>query len=145
MLDVTFDPKQMLKSAILHHFILFVKTIDERQLCLCWSWIFSLRFKLKARGSQHLFCIHILLKVLFLIFDCYFVLSCNHSKYQLVILEVIFIFWTKVFPGCVSYPTYDPKIQTLFTYLELMKAYFITSDVFQEERQVGIIPSSLPL
>ena len=43
-----------------------------------------------------------------------------------------------------SYPTYDPKIQTLFNYLELMKAHFIASDVLQEERQVGIILSHIP-
>ena len=42
-----------------------------------------------------------------------------------------------------SYPTYDLKTQTLFTYLELMKAYFIASDVLQEERKVGIILSHI--
>ena len=43
-----------------------------------------------------------------------------------------------------QYPTYDPESQTLFNYLELMKATFITTNVFQEERQVGIILSHIP-
>ena len=42
-----------------------------------------------------------------------------------------------------QYPTYDPKIQTLFNYLELMKATFIAKNVFQE-RQVGIIFTHIP-
>ena len=43
-----------------------------------------------------------------------------------------------------SYSTYDPKTQTLLTYLQLMNANFIATDVFQEERQVGIILSHIP-
>ena len=43
-----------------------------------------------------------------------------------------------------QYPTYDPESQTLLNYLELMKASFITTNVFQEERQVGIILSHIP-
>ena len=43
-----------------------------------------------------------------------------------------------------QYPTYDPESQTLLNYLELMKASFIATNVFQEERQVGIILSHIP-
>ena len=43
-----------------------------------------------------------------------------------------------------QYPTYDPESQTLFNYLELMKATFIATNVFQEERQIGIILTHIP-
>ena len=43
-----------------------------------------------------------------------------------------------------QYPTYDPETQTLFNYLELMKATFIATNIFREERQEGIILTHIP-
>ena len=36
-------------------------------------------------------------------------------------------------------PWYEPETQTIFNYLELMKATFVASYIYEEERQVGVI------
>ena len=42
------------------------------------------------------------------------------------------------------FPSYDPETQTLFNYLELMKATFLASNIYEEERQMGIILTHIP-
>ena len=43
-----------------------------------------------------------------------------------------------------KFSRYDPVSQTLHNYLELMKVSFIASNIYEEERQVGIILSHIP-
>ena len=38
-----------------------------------------------------------------------------------------------------QFPRYDPETQTLFNYLELMKATFVAFNIYEEERQVEIV------
>ena len=39
---------------------------------------------------------------------------------------------------------YDPETQTLFNYLELMKATFVASNIYEEVRQMEIILTHIP-
>ena len=43
-----------------------------------------------------------------------------------------------------EFPKFNPVNQTLENYLQLMKVVFIAADVYEEDRQVGIILTHIP-